>query len=125
MDLRDRLGVVFRLGDLLEEALGKKDVDSSVKLAREYRAAVESYAKIAGWLNEGSTTIIDQRRQTVQLFKDLSTEELRALAACATDNQRLADTRPVLKPAVELQGKERLNVHDAAFEPVSEAEATQ
>ena len=82
-DLRDRLTVVFRLGDLLEEALEKKDVDASVKIAREYRATVETYAKVAGWLNEGTTINVDQRRQAA-IFDRLSEDDLRALISTNT-----------------------------------------
>ena len=124
-DLRDRLSVLFRLGDLLEEAFTKKDVDACVKIAREYRAAAETYAKVAGWLNEGSTTIVDQRRQTVQLFKDLTADELRALAAGATDNRELSTGRDVLSLSAEMAGEVRDQVHDVAFVDVSEPEITR
>jgi len=82
-DLLTKLSTLFRLGDLLEEAYAARDVDSCVKLAREYRAAAESYARIAGWLVEGggNTTLIDARRQSIQLLGKLTEQELRALAA--------------------------------------------
>lgn len=82
MQLLERLRSLFRLGDLLEEAYTRRDVDACVKLAREYRAAAESYAKVAGWMSEAasSSMIVDQRKQVVQLFGKLSEAELRALA---------------------------------------------
>lgn len=82
-DLLDRLQSLFRLGDLLEEAYQKRDVDACVKLAREYRAAAESYAKVAGWMTDASagSVLIDQRRQVVNVLAKLSEDELRALAA--------------------------------------------
>jgi hypothetical protein len=85
-DLLGRLSKLFRLGDLLEEAYERRDVDAVVKLAREYRAAAESYAKVAGWLVEGgsNSTIIDARRQSIALLGKLTTDELRSLAAGET-----------------------------------------
>jgi hypothetical protein len=81
-DLLNRLSTLFRLGELLESAYERRDVDACVKLAREYRAAAESYAKIAGWLVEGggNTTLIDARRQSIALLGKLTEDELRALA---------------------------------------------
>jgi hypothetical protein len=79
-DLLTRLRSLFRLGDLLEEAYRRKDIDACVKLAREYRAAAESYAKVAGWLNEGPTISVDARRQSVEVFSQLSLDEIKALA---------------------------------------------
>jgi hypothetical protein len=82
-DLLTKLSTLFRLGDLLEEAYAARDVDACVKLAREYRAAAESYARIAGWLVEGggNTTLIDARRQSIGILGKLTEQELRALAA--------------------------------------------
>ncbi len=72
-DLLSRLSTLFRLGDLLEEAYEKRDIDACVKLAREYRAAAESYAKVAGWLVDGaSNTTIDARKQTFQVLANFS-----------------------------------------------------
>jgi hypothetical protein len=94
-DLLSRLSALFRLGDLLEEAYERRDVDALVKLAREYRAAAESYAKLAGWLVEGggNTTLIDARRQSITLLSKLTEEELRALAAGSETPKRITDNR--------------------------------
>lgn len=68
-----------RFASILRRA---KSVDACVKLAREYGAAAESYAKVAGWLVEGgSNTTIDNRRQIVQVLGNLTEDELRALVA--------------------------------------------
>jgi hypothetical protein len=82
-DLLSRLQSLFRLGDLLEEAITRKDVDAVVKLARELRATAESYAKLAGWLavDGTSSTMIDNRKQVIQVLANLSEDELRALVA--------------------------------------------
>jgi len=92
-DLLKRLHGLFRLGDLLEEAYHRRDVDAVVKLAREYRAAAETYAKVAGWLVEGggNSTFVDARRQTIQLLAGLTDEEVR----------RLANGQPAALPAGE------------------------
>jgi hypothetical protein len=96
-DLLRRLESLFRLGELLEGAYAQRDVDSVVKLAREYRQAAESYARIAGWLTEGSTINLDQRKQSIALFGGLDTDEIRrrlddlsAPVGDATDNRTLA-----------------------------------
>jgi hypothetical protein len=72
-DLLDRLQSLFRLGDLLEEAYVRRDVDACVKLSRELRSAAESYAKVAGWMTEGSQTniSIDFRKQSIALAASL------------------------------------------------------
>lgn len=82
-DLLKRLAALFRLGDLLEEAYQRRDVDAVVKLAREYRAAAESYAKVAGWMVEGgsATTVLDMRRQQIAVLGELSVDQIRAIAA--------------------------------------------
>jgi hypothetical protein len=91
----------------LREAYQKRDVDACVKLAREYRAAAESYAKVAGWLVEGSstTTLIDNRRQTIELagkftedflrrLQQKDPEALAVLLGDATDNRALSAGEP-------------------------------
>ena len=97
-DLLERLQSLFRLGDLLEEAIARKDVDAVVKLARELRATAESYAKVAGWLavDGASSTLIDNRKQTIQVLASISEEDLRAFLAGekstladVTDNEHL------------------------------------
>ncbi|MGA8532682.1 MAG: hypothetical protein WB615_01085 [Candidatus Tumulicola sp.] len=101
--LLERLGALFRLGDLLEEAYQRRDVDQCVKLAREVRSTAESYARVAGWLNEGSSsTIIDQRRQLwVENISKLSDQELWELAGDPTEDAsgvhlpRLTDGEPL------------------------------
>ncbi len=92
-DLLGRLRKLFRLGDLLEESYERRDIDAVVKLAREYRAAAESYAKVAGWLVEGggNTTLIDARRQSIALLGKLSESELRALAAGSEPLKNVTD----------------------------------
>ena len=96
-DLLTKLATLFRLGDLLEEAIQRKDVDAVVKLARELRATAESYAKLAGWLavDGTSSTMIDNRKQVIQVLGNLSEDELRRLVAGGkstledvTDNER-------------------------------------
>lgn len=98
-DLLTRLQSLFRLGDLLEEAYQKRDVDAVVKLAREYRSAAETYAKVAGWLTDGVQVNVDARSQTALLAK-VSEDDLRALlrtteaapieAESANDNRGLS-----------------------------------
>ncbi len=88
-DLLERLGSLFRLGDLLEEAYERRDVDSCVKLAREYRAAAESYAKVAGWMTDGVQLNVDARRQSVELLGRLSEADLRAIASLADGGVRV------------------------------------
>ncbi len=84
-DLLERLGSLFRLGDLLEEAYQRRDVDAVVKLAREYRAAAESYARVAGWLVDGGVQVnVDQRRQGLVLLGGMSEDELRTQIARLT-----------------------------------------
>ena len=82
-DLLSRLQSLFRLGDLLEEAITRKDVDAVVKLARELRATAESYAKLAGWLavDGASTTVIDNRKIVFQQLADLGVDGVRAFLA--------------------------------------------
>lgn len=94
-DLLEKVRALFVLGDLLEEAYAAKNVDACVKLAREYRAAAETFAKIAGWVTEGSTTLIDARRQTVEILGRFSEAELHALAGRGVDdNVQLSGTSP-------------------------------
>jgi hypothetical protein len=101
-DLLSRLQSLFRLGDLLEEAITRKDVDAVVKLARELRATAESYAKVAGWLavDGASSTVNDYRKQTIQILGSIPEDDLRALigrevdAAKTGDNDRLSVTSP-------------------------------
>jgi hypothetical protein len=101
-DLLSRLQSLFRLGDLLEEAITRKDVDAVVKLARELRATAESYAKVAGWLavDGASSTVNDYRKQTVQILGSIPEDDLRALIgrevseAKTGDNDRLSVTSP-------------------------------
>ncbi|MGA8475794.1 MAG: hypothetical protein WB681_12095 [Candidatus Cybelea sp.] len=78
---------------MLEESYERRDIDAVVKLAREYRAAAESYAKVAGWLVEGggNTTLIDARRQSIALLGKLSESELRALAAGSEPLKNVTD----------------------------------
>lgn len=78
-DLLDRLGRLLRIGNMLDAAIANGDTDSTAKIAREYRATVESYAKIAGWLTDGALTTVDARTQYNVLISDLSIEEKRAL----------------------------------------------
>jgi hypothetical protein len=64
-----------------EEAYERRDVDACVKLAREYRASAESYARLAGWLVEGGgNTFVDARKQQIAVLGQLSIDELRAIA---------------------------------------------
>ena len=60
-----------------------------------FARASESYARIAGWLVEGSgsTTLIDARRQSIVLLGKLTEAELRALAAGAEPLQNVTDKR--------------------------------
>lgn len=68
---------------------------------REYRAAAESYAKVAGWMTDAaqSNVTIDARRQVAITLSKLSENEIRALAhgqplpdlAAATDNELTID----------------------------------
>jgi hypothetical protein len=101
-DLLAKLSTLFRLGDLLEEAIQRKDVDAVTKLARELRATAESYAKVARWLavDGASSTLIDNRKQVIQVLANLDENELRALVAggkstlpAVTDNQGLSTER--------------------------------
>ncbi len=80
-DLLSRLQSLFRLGDLLEEAITRKDVDAVVKLAREVRATAESYAKVAGWLavdGASSTTVIDNRKVVFAQLASMGVDGVRA-----------------------------------------------
>jgi hypothetical protein len=97
-DLLSRLQSLFRLGDLLEEAITRKDVDAVVKLARELRATAESYAKLAGWLavDGASTTVIDNRKIVFQQLADLGVDGVRAFLA-----KQLAGTVIVAESTVE------------------------
>ena len=100
-DLLDRLASLFRLGDLLEAAYGQKDVDACVKIARESSratATAETYAKIAGMMPDGPSTVIDARRQTMlMVFSDLPEDVLRAIKAGEIS---LADVKRAAKAGV-------------------------
>ena len=82
-DLLERLRSLFRLGDLLEEAYQRRDVDACVKLAREYRSAAESYARVAGWMTDGAsaTVNIDARKQGLVLLGRMDEASLRSAIA--------------------------------------------
>ncbi len=93
---------------MLEEAYERRDVDAVVKLAREYRAAAESYAKVAGWLVEGggNTTLIDARRQSIAVLSKLTEDELRALAAGSATLKNVTDKEGLsVKSVPALEGE--------------------
>lgn len=112
-DLLDRLRSLFRLGELLEEAYSRRDVDAVVKLAKEYRAAAESYARIAGWLTEGATVNVDARRQSMAVLANVTEDDLRALLASVgradhvTENGVFSADSAPRSPAVRLTGGAR------------------
>jgi hypothetical protein len=76
-DLLKLLQRLFRLGEMLEIAYQRQDVDACVKLARELCATAGSYARSARSLVEGggNTTLIDARRQQIAVLGQLSLEE--------------------------------------------------
>lgn len=76
-DLLKRLARLFRIGDLLDSAIDAGKTDEVVKLAREYRQLVESYAKVSGWLTEGAVNFRDARQQTIAIIGALSEDEIR------------------------------------------------
>jgi hypothetical protein len=69
--------------DLLEHAKRADDRRTALVALREARDGLQLLMRVQGLLtNEAaSTTIIDQRKQSIQLFSKLSIEELRALAS--------------------------------------------
>lgn len=107
-DLLGRLKSLFRLGDLLEEAVERRDIDACVKLAREYRAAAESYAKVAGWMTEGAVINVDARRQSVELFGKLTENELRALARTRMPDATDSAAAGSVVTSIEAKRAERL-----------------
>lgn len=68
--------------DLLEHAKRADDRRTALVALREARDGLALLMRVAGLLsNENSSTVlVDQRRQTVQLFAQLTEDELRALA---------------------------------------------
>jgi hypothetical protein len=77
-DLLERLQSLFRLTELLEDAYSRKDTDGCVKLSREIRSNAESYARLAGWLNEETRPSNDNRSVT-NVFAGMPLEEVRAI----------------------------------------------
>ena len=109
-DLLARLERLLRIGEMLDAALDRKDVDAVVKLSREYRAAVESYAKVAGWLSDGTTVNVDARRLSIAEAKvaALSESDLRDIRALAQslNGQNVPDRAAAPLPIIAIADKE-------------------
>lgn len=74
--------------DLLEHAKKADDRRTALVALREARDGLALLMRTAGMLTGDGGSVVDNRRQTVQLFGKLSVEELRALAAgSVTDAQ--------------------------------------
>jgi hypothetical protein len=72
--------------DLLEHAKKADDHRTALVALREARDGLALLMRTAGMLTADGGTIIDARRQTVQLFGKLTESELRALAAAPGQN---------------------------------------
>lgn len=72
---------------MLEAAKAAGDRTNALKALREARETLSLLGKSQGYWHDGSssTTTIDARRQTVQLFGKLTEEELRRLVAGTSD----------------------------------------